>query len=79
MVAEDHYLLDLDLEEIMNRPIDSTRGWLCSVLIARGDFDAARMENMTDRSDMRHTLPHLTHRQQQALLDWRRLHLPQDN
>ena len=38
---EDHYLLNKDKEELLQQPAEVLRGWLCDILIARGDFDAA--------------------------------------
>ena len=78
MSAEDHYLLDITLTELLNGTIESIRGWLCAVLIARGEYDDAKMESTKDRGELSHCLPILTARQTQALLDWRRvcLHSP---
>ena len=44
MEPEDHYLLDIHLPTLLLEPVEYLRGWLCSVKLARGDFEAAREE-----------------------------------
>ena len=75
MEAEDHYLMQKSMEEIMDGSAECIRGWLCAVLIARGDVEEAKKESTKDRGDLSHTLPRLTVNQQQAYIDWRRVHL----
>ena len=78
MPADDHYLMNIPISELLNGSIESIRGWLCSVLIARGDLEAAQRESTDDRGELTHQLRRLTAGQTQALLDWRRvcLHSP---
>ena len=68
MSADDHYLMDIPISELLNGPVDSIRGWLCSVLIARGDLEAAQKESKDDKGELTHQLPRLTAGQTQALL-----------
>ena len=75
METEDHHLMDTTVEIIMNDSVEGVRGWLCTVLLARGDVEAAREESTADRGNLSHNLPRLTAGQQQALLDWRRVKL----
>ena len=78
MSVEDHYLMDVPISDLLNGSVENIRGWLCSVLIARGDLEAAQRESIDDRGVLSHQLPRLTAGQTQALLDWRRvcLHSP---
>ena len=75
MEAEDHHLMDTTVEEIMDDSVEGIRGWLCTVLLARGEINAAREESIVDRGNLFPILPRLTAGQQQALLDWRRVKL----
>ena len=75
MSPEDHYLIEMPVDVIMAGNIESIRGWLCSVLIARGNVPAARDESTRDRDCLSYTLPRLTAQQQQAYLNWRNVHL----
>ena len=75
MEAEDHYLMDTSMDILMEENVEGIRGWLCSVLIARGQINAAREESTADRGTLSHTLPRLTAGQQQELLNWRRVTL----
>ena len=58
--ADNHYLLDKDIESLMKEPADMIRGWLCKILIARGDLASARLESLSDRGSNSHFIPHLT-------------------
>ena len=75
MEADDHYLMDITMDTLLEENVEGIRGWLCSVLIARGDTNAAREESIADRGILSHTIPRLTAGQQQELLDWRRVKL----
>ena len=75
MEAEDQYLLQMSLEERTAGTAEDIRGWLCSVLIARGDIESAKVESSKDRGNLSQTLPRLTANQQQAYLNWRNVHL----
>ena len=46
---DDYYLLDKDAEKIKEESLESIRGWLCSIKIARGDFEGAQLESLKDR------------------------------
>ena len=60
---EDHCLLENDdVEHIMKEPVKMIRGWLCEILIARGDFASARLESIRDQNDISHLVPILTDR-----------------
>ena len=74
---EDYYLLDKDKEDLLQQPIDIVRGWLCSILIARGDFDAARLESLQDRGETTYKLPSLTAVEMRKYCDWRQVCLAQ--
>ena len=78
MSVDDHYLMDIPISTLLDSSVETIRGWLCSVLIARGDLEAAQRESTDDRGVLTHQLPRLTAGQTQALLDWRRvcLHTP---
>ena len=76
--ADDHYLLDTNVETLMKEPIDMIRGWLCEILIARGDFASARLECLRDRGATSHTLPSLTATEVNKYLDWRNVQLTID-
>ena len=75
MEREDSYLLEMDKEQLLNSSEERIRGWLCSALIARGEYEAARMERGTDRGTRTHALPQLTAAQQEEYLYWRRVRI----
>ena len=54
--------------------MDSTRGWLCDILIARGDIEAANEEGIRDRQGALAQSNQITHQQRNAFLDWRNIH-----
>ena len=74
---EDYYLLKNDTETLMKKPVDMIRGWLCEILIARGDFASARLESLRDRDDISHIVPNLREREMKKYLDWRNVQLQQ--
>ena len=74
---EDHYLLDRDKATLLQQPIDVVRGWLCEILIARGDFATARLECLRDRGEVTHCLPSLTAVEMRKYCDWRQVCLAQ--
>ena len=57
---EDLYLLDKAKDTILKEPIECIRGWLCEILIARGDFPSARLESLRDRGEISHLIPTLS-------------------
>ena len=72
---DDYYLLDKDIEKIKEESLESIRGWLCSIKIARGDFEGAQVESMKDRGMKEHMQPKLSMREMNKFLDWRKVHL----
>ena len=48
---EDYHLIERDKQDLLQQPVDVLRGWLCEILIARGDFAAARIESLLDRGE----------------------------
>ena len=36
------------------------QGWLCEILIARGGFDSARLDSLSDRGEVSHLFPTLS-------------------
>ena len=54
------YLLDTDQEELLKEPAEMIRGWLCEILIARGDLASARLESLKDRGEITYVIPILT-------------------
>ena len=71
----DFHLLQTNIHRLRLQPIESIRGWLCSVKIARNDFDGARQESVRDRGWSSHQQPTLTPREMNGFLDWRRVRL----
>ena len=72
---DDYYLLDKDIEKIKEESLESIRGWLCSIKIARGDFEGAQVESMKDRGMKEHMQPKLSMREMNKFLNWRKVHL----
>ena len=72
---DDYYLLDFELESLLKEPETMIRGWLCEILIARGDFASARLESLRDRGDVSHIVPTLTEAEMRTYLDWRNVQL----
>ena len=73
----DFYLLKNDRVELLTEPIDTIRGWLCEILIARGDFVSARLESLRDRGDISHSVPSLSAIEMRQYLYWWRVCLSQ--
>ena len=73
--TDDHYLLDFELESLLKEPETMIRGWLCEILIARGDFATARLECLRDRGDFSHVTLTLTDAEMRQYLDWRNVQL----
>ena len=71
----DYYLLDFELESFLKELETMIRGWLCEILIARGDFAYARLESLRDRRDVSHIVPTLTETEMRTYLDWRNVQL----
>ena len=71
----DFYLMETNIHRLRRDPIESVRGWLCSIKIARGDMDGARLESVKDRGIQSHHQPALTGREMNKYLDWRRIKL----
>ena len=67
----DFYLMDRDKDKLLKEPVEAIRGWLCDVLIARGDFDSARLECLKDSQEISHLVPALTPSQLRQYQDWR--------
>ena len=74
---DDFYLLEGDKEVLMQQPADVIRGWLCEILIARGNLDAAWLESLRDRGDTTYSLPALTAAEMRKYCDWRQVCLAQ--
>ena len=74
---EDHYLLEKNKEDLLKEPMDVVRGWLCEMLIARGEFASARLESLRDRGEISHTLPSLSATEMRKYHDWRNVCLQQ--
>ena len=74
---EDHYLLDKEKDDLLQQPPEILRGWLCEILIARGDFDAAWLELLRDRGETTYSLPSLTAVEMRKYSDWRQVRLAQ--
>ena len=55
------------------------RGWLCEILIARGDLASARLESLRDRGEITNVIPTLTATEQLAYLDWGRVCIQKKN
>ena len=72
---DDYYLLGFELESLLKEPETMIRGWLCEILIARGDFASARLECLRDRGDLSHVMPTLTDAEMRIYLDWRNVQL----
>ena len=43
------YLPENGKNELTEEPVEMIRGWLCEVMIARGDLASDRLESLTDR------------------------------
>ena len=73
----DHFLLKKEKYDHMTEPVDTIRGWLCDILIARGDFASAWIEYLRDRGDISHVIPTLSAAEMRKYLDWRHVCLSQ--
>ena len=71
MDEDDWSLLDVHVDDIMTDSVDCIRGWLCNVLIARGDIAAAQEESTKDRNHTCVASHHVTPQQQREFTDWR--------
>ena len=79
MEEEDFYLLETDEDELMEEPVEVIRGWLCEIMIARGDLASARLESLKDRGEITHVVPNLSAAEKRKYLDWRNVCLQRNN
>ena len=79
MEEEDFYLLETDEDALMEDPVEVIRGWLCDIMIARGDLASARLESLKDRGEITHVVPNLSAAEKRKYLDWRNLCLQRNN
>ena len=75
LAEADMYLLAKDKASILIEPVENIRSWLCDIMIARGDFDSARLESLQDRGELTHLVPNLTAAETRRYLDWRTVRL----
>ena len=75
MDADDWYLLDININDLMAEPVDSIRGWLCDILIVRRDIEASKEEGLRDRRGDSAQSNQIKHQQRKVFLDWRNIHL----
>ena len=54
--------------KIKDESLESIRGWLCSIKIARGDFEGAQLESVKDRGVKEHKQPSLSVREMNKYL-----------
>ena len=73
MDDDDFYLLETEEKDLIKEPAEMIRGWLCEIMIARGDLASARLESLRDRGEITHVIPTLTAIEQQSCLDWRKV------
>ena len=69
--SKDWALLDIHIEDLMVDSIENIRGWLCNILIARGDIDAAGEEGLKDSTVVASQT--VTAQQCKEFLDWRKV------
>ena len=75
MAAEDYYLMEVDSGKLLLKPLESLRGWLCSVKLARGDTEGAKQEGLNDRGLLSHKLPTLSTGQMRQYHNWNNIQL----
>ena len=66
-------------ERNVQEPAELIRGWLCEIMIARGDLASARLESLRDRGEITHVIPTLTATEQRSYLDWRKVCLQRNS
>ena len=71
----DRYLFDVNIHDLMEEPGDCIRGWLCDMLIARGDVQAAKDECLRPRLSNTVNSNYISARQRKEFLDWRNISL----
>ena len=49
MDDDDFYLLETEEKDLIKEPAEMIRGWLCEIMVARGDLASARLESLRDR------------------------------
>ena len=57
----------------MEEHVGMIRGWLCEIMIARGDLASAWLESLRDRGETTHFIPILTAAEKRSYLDWRKV------
>ena len=72
---EDYYLMETNIYRLRREPIESVRGWLCSIKTTHGDLEEARLEGLRDREIQLYAQPTLTAREMRQFLDWRNVRL----
>ena len=75
MSKDDWHLLEVNPIDLMAESIDSIRGWLCDVYIARGQYQDAVEEGKLDRVSTTIGTTSVTAQQRKEFLDWRNIRL----
>ena len=75
MEVADHHLMHTELEPLMPESLETIRGWLCSVKLARGDCAAAEAEGLRDRGLLSHAQPLLSAADLRGYLNWKNIQL----
>ena len=72
---EDWYLFEINILDLMAEPVDCIRGWLCDMLIARGEIEAAKEESVKDRSSATINSTQISNQQRKEFMNWRNIKL----
>ena len=75
MHQDDWHLLEVNPIDLMAETIDSIRGWLCDMYIARGQYEEAVKEGGLDRASTTIGTTTVTAQQRKEFLDWRNIRL----
>ena len=57
MDEDDFYLLETEEANLIKEPAGMIRGWLCEIMIVRGDLLSTRLESLMDKGEITHVIP----------------------
>ena len=75
---EDYYLFEVNIHDLMEEPIDCIRGWLCDMLIARGDIAAAQDECRRVRPLQTVNSISISNHQRKEFMNWQNISITSD-
>ena len=63
------YILEYSEDELIEEHVEMIRGWMCEIIIVRGDLASTRLESLRNRGEITHVIHSLTAVEKRSYLD----------